>query len=248
MKQSTIIIFPGWGMEKAAFHPLIKSLSTIYSVSFTDWRGVRELSDFKERAIQILTSTQGTVYLIGWSLGSLITLELASLYPKKIEGLILIGGTSRFTNDVHYIFGWEQRIVERMKKQLQRNKEKTLTAFYSAMFTKSEKEEEFHHQFIEVVQRDYQGDSTHSLLTGLDYLLQKDVRMHLNKIQTPCLLVHGKDDQICFPESSSFIAKRIGGKAQLCILEKAGHIPFFTKPQQCTQLIEKFLEKELIYD
>ena len=41
------------------------------------------------------------------------------------------------------------------------------------MFTKSEKEEEFHHQFIEVVQRDYQGDSTYSLLTGLDYLLQK---------------------------------------------------------------------------
>jgi pimeloyl-[acyl-carrier protein] methyl ester esterase len=135
-----------------------------------------------------------------------------------------------------------------MKKQLQRNKEKTLTSFYNAMFTKSEKEEEFHHQFIEVVQHHYQGDSTHSLLTGLDYLLQKDVRMQLNQIQTPCLLIHGRDDQICLPESSSFIAERIGGKAQLCILEKAGHISFFTKPQQCTQLIEKFLEKELIYD
>ncbi|MEK1832613.1 alpha/beta fold hydrolase [Priestia megaterium] len=124
MKQSTIIIFPGWGMEKAAFHPIRKSLSTICNVLCTDWRGVKELSDFRERAIQLLTSTQGTVYLMGWSLGSLVTLELASLYPNKIEGLILIGGTSRFTNDVHNTFGWEQRIVERMKKQLQRNKEK----------------------------------------------------------------------------------------------------------------------------
>ena len=52
---------------------------------------------------------------MGWSLGSLVTLELASLYPNKIEGLILIGGTSRFTNDMHNTFGWEQRIVERMK-------------------------------------------------------------------------------------------------------------------------------------
>ena len=51
--------------------------------------------------------------------------------------------------------------------------------------------------------------------------------MQLNQIQTPCLLIHGRDDQICLPESSSFIAERIGGKAQLCILEKAGHIPFY---------------------
>jgi pimeloyl-[acyl-carrier protein] methyl ester esterase len=85
MKPSTIIIFPGWGMEKAAFNPIIKSLSTICNVLCTDWRDVKELSDFRERATQLLTSTQGTVYLIGWSLGSLVTLELASLYPNKIE-------------------------------------------------------------------------------------------------------------------------------------------------------------------
>ena len=103
------------GNGKAAFHPIIKPLSTICNVLCTDWRGVKELSDFRERAIQLLTSTQGTVYLMGWSLGSLVTLELASLYPNKIEGLILIGGTSRFTNDMHNTFGWEQRIVERMK-------------------------------------------------------------------------------------------------------------------------------------
>ncbi|MFJ7682761.1 alpha/beta fold hydrolase [Peribacillus butanolivorans] len=248
MKQLNLVMLPGWGMEKDAFQPLIKPLSEVFHLSFIEWRDMKTLNDFEERVIDTIASIDGPVFLLGWSLGSLLSLELASSYREKIKGYILFGATSRFTTGENYSFGWDPRMVERMKKQLQRNKEKTLTSFYEAMFSEAEKEEGFYHQFITTIQSEFHGDDVFSLLIGLDYLLQKDVRVKLDQIETPILLIHGREDKICPLEASSFIKENLGGKAEVHIIEGAGHIPFFTKPQECVQLIKTFIQKEYIHD
>ncbi|MCO0596234.1 alpha/beta hydrolase [Peribacillus butanolivorans] len=248
MKQPNLVMLPGWGMEKDAFQPLIKPLSEVFHLSFIEWRDMKTLNDFEERVIDTIASIDGPVFLLGWSLGSLLSLELASSYREKIKGYILFGATSRFTTGENYSFGWDPRMVERMKKQLQRNKEKTLTSFYEAMFSEAEKEEGFYHQFIATIQSEFHGDDVFSLLIGLDYLIQKDARVKLDQIETPILLIHGREDKICPLEASSFIKENLGGKAEVHIIEGAGHIPFFTKPQECVQLIKTFIQKEYIHD
>ncbi|CAH0287007.1 Pimeloyl-[acyl-carrier protein] methyl ester esterase [Peribacillus sp. Bi96] len=248
MKQLNLVMLPGWGMEKGAFQPLFKPLSEAFHLSFIEWRDMKTLNDFEERVMDVFASIDGPVFLLGWSLGSLLSLELASSYREKIKGFILIGATSRFTTSENYSFGWDPRIVERMKKQLQRNKEKTLTSFYEAMFSESEKEEGFYHQFTATIQREFHGDDVFSLLLGLDYLLQKDVRVKLEQIDSPLLLIHGREDKICSIEASSFIKENLGGKAEFHIMEGAGHIPFFTKPQECIQLMKTFIQKEYVHD
>ncbi|MFD6440841.1 alpha/beta fold hydrolase [Peribacillus sp. NPDC060186] len=243
MKQLNLVMLPGWGMEKRAFQPLIKPLSEVFHLSFIEWRDMKTLNDFEERVKDTIASIDGPVFLLGWSLGSLLSLELASSYREKIKGFILVGATSRFITSENYSFGWDPRMVERMKKQLQRNKEKTLTSFYEAMFSESEKEEGFYHQFTSTIQREFHGDDVFSLLVGLDYLLQKDVRVKLDQIEAPFLLIHGREDKICPLEASSFIKENLGGKAEFHIMEGSGHIPFFTKPQECVQLIKTFIQK-----
>ncbi|MCK1985393.1 MULTISPECIES: alpha/beta fold hydrolase [Peribacillus] len=248
MKQPNLVVLPGWGMEKEVFQPLIQPLSELFHLSIIDWRDMKALNDFEERVIDTITSLDGPVYLLSWSLGSLVSLELSSSYREKIKGFILFGATSRFTTGENYSFGWDPRMVERMKKQLQRNKEKTLTSFYEAMFSDAEKEAGFYHQFIKTIQREFQGDDVFSLLIGLDYLLQKDARARLNRIEAPFILLHGREDKICPFEASSFIKENLGGKAELHIIEGAGHIPFFTKPQECTEHIKTFIQKEYVHD
>ncbi|MDP1417587.1 alpha/beta hydrolase [Peribacillus simplex] len=248
MKQPNLVMLPGWGMEKDAFQPLIKPLSEVCNLSFIEWRDMKALNDFEERVIDTIASIDGPVYLLSWSLGSLVSLELASSYREKIKGFILFGATSRFTTGENYSFGWDPRMVERMKKQLQRNKEKTLTSFYEAMFSEAEKEKGFYHQFITTIQREFHGDDVFSLLMGLDYLLQKDARTRLDRIESPFILLHGREDKICPLEASSFIKENLGGKAEFHIIEGAGHIPFFTKPQECVQHIKTFIQKEYIHD
>lgn len=248
MKMPNLVMLPGWGMEKGAFQPLIQPLSEVFNLSFIEWRDMKTLNDFEERVIDTIASIDGPIYLLSWSLGSLISLELASSYREKIKGFILFGATSRFTTAENYSFGWDRLIVERMKKQLQRNKEKTLTSFYEAMFSEAEKEEGFYHQFNATIQREFHGDEVFSLSIGLDYLLKKDARVNLDRIETPFLLIHGREDKICPLGASSFIKENLGGKSEFHIMEGAGHIPFFTKPQECVQHIKTFIQKEYIHD
>ncbi|MFJ7511171.1 alpha/beta fold hydrolase [Peribacillus simplex] len=248
MKQPNLVMLPGWGMEKDAFQPLIKPLSEVFHLSFIEWKDMKSLNDFEERVIETIASIDGPVYLLSWSLGSIVSLELSSSYREKIKGFILFGATSRFTTGENYSFGWDPRMVERMKKQLQRNKEKTLNSFYEAMFSEAEKEEGFYDRFITTTQREFHGDDVFSLLIGLDYLIQKDARAGLDRIEAPFILIHGREDKICPLEASSFIKENLGGKAEVHIIEGAGHIPFFTKPQECMEHIKTFIQKEYIHD
>ncbi len=248
MKQPNLIVLPGWGMEKEAFQPLIKPLSEAFNLSFIDWRDMKALDDFEERVIDTIASIDGPVYLLSWSLGSLVSLELSSSFRERIKGFILFGATSRFTTGENYSFGWDPRMVERMKKQLQRNKEKTLTSFYEAMFSDAEKEAGFYHQFTKISQSEFHGDDVFSLLIGLDYLLQKDARARIHLIKAPLLMLHGREDKICPLEASSFIKENLGRKAKVRIIEGAGHIPFFTKPEECMEHIKTFIQKEYVHD
>lgn len=248
MKQPNLIVLPGWGMEKEAFQPLIKPLSEAFNLSFIDWRDMKALDDFEERVIDTIASIDGPVYLLGWSLGSLVSLELSSSFQERIKGFILFGATSRFTTGENYSFGWDPRMVERMKKQLQRNKEKTLTSFYEAMFSDAEKEAGFYHQFTKISQSEFHGDDVFSLLIGLDYLLQKDARARIHLIKAPLLMLHGREDKICPLEASSFIKENLGRKAKVRIIEGAGHIPFFTKAEECMEHIKTFIQKEYVHD
>ncbi|WP_148358946.1 alpha/beta fold hydrolase [Peribacillus simplex] len=248
MKQPNLVMLPGWGMEKDAFQPLIKPLSEVFHLSFIEWKDMKTLNDFEERVIETIASIDGPVYILSWSLGTIVSLELSSSYREKVKGFILFGATSRFTTGENYSFGWDPRMVERMKKQLQHNKEKTLISFYEAMFSEAEKEEGFYHQFITTIQREFHGDDVFSLLIGLDYLIQKDARAGLDRIEAPFILIHGREDKICPLEASSFIKENLGGKAEVHIIEGAGHIPFFTKPQECMEHIKTFIQKEYIHD
>ncbi|MFB9761283.1 alpha/beta fold hydrolase [Ectobacillus funiculus] len=243
MKQSHLVMLPGWGMEREVFQPCIESLSNIFDLSFVEWRHIKAPIDFEERVIQEITSIHTPIFLLGWSLGTLTALKVASLYPERIKGLILFSGTSRFTSCEQYPSGWQPRVVKRMKKQLQEDKDKTLTLFYEAMFSQPEQDKGQHHQFIDLVQREFQGDDMLSLMVGLDYLIETDYRSLLNGIKTPCLLIHGTEDTICPLAASSFINDQLGEKAHFSIMNETGHLPFFTKPDECMRLIKKFVQR-----
>lgn len=243
MKQSHLVMLPGWGMEREVFQPCIESLSHIFDLSCVEWRHIKAPIEFEERVIQEVTSIDKPIFLLGWSLGTLTALQVASLYPERIKGLILFSGTSRFTSYEQYLSGWHPRIVKQMKKQLQQDKEKTLTLFYEAMFSQSEQDKGQHHKFIDLAQREFQGDDTLSLMTGLDYLLERDYRSLLNEIKPPCLLIHGTEDTITPLEASSFINEQLGEKAHFSTMSETGHIPFFTKPEECVHLIKEFYAK-----
>ncbi|MDK2810167.1 MAG: pimeloyl-[acyl-carrier protein] methyl ester esterase [Petroclostridium sp.] len=251
MEKPHLIMLPGWGMASCVWMPIQEELAKNFQILFVEWDGVHSIDGFKEKVLQLITTKQILSFsLLGWSLGSLVALDIASEYQAQIRDVILIGGTSRFTNHKSdgYHAGWPRYIVERMKCQLQKDKEQTLLTFYDSMFSSIEKKRGDNGRFLQLINKNFCNSETLSLLTGLDYLIQTDFREKLKFIKTPLLLIHGEKDQICPVTASELIASKASSDVTLKVLPDVGHLPFFTNPDQCMVCIKQFIKDGSLYD
>ncbi|MFB5249994.1 alpha/beta fold hydrolase [Bacillus cereus] len=232
MKELKIIFIPGWGMEEGVW-TLVLPYFKGYSVQCVEWRNVKEQSEFTGRIIDV--AQDENVILVGWSLGALAAVQA---YKKiKAKGMVLIGGTTKFTNTSDYTSGWNSLHVERMKKNLTRKKEDTLKRFYENMFTKNELKE---NTSFEEIALNFKGDSIQSLQLGLDYLIETDMRNELTDVKVPLLLLHGEQDVICpLSAAHSMTENR---NAKLKVVSEAGHALCVTNFEYCANEIIQFVE------
>lgn len=245
MNRSHFILLTGWGMESPVWYPLCEKFREKADFSFIEWRGIDSIAEIKERVVKkIVSKREQSFILLGWSMGALAAIDVAAEYPSSIKRLILFGGTSRFTESDGYAAGWNPRVVQMLKRRLQRDKQGTLIDFYRMMFSPDEQKAGIQDQFLQhIIQKHFQGDETSSLLHGLDYLIENDFRNNLHHINAPLLLIHGANDIVCPSTASEYIAQYAGGPTILKIMSGVGHVPFFTKLDECYLLIKKFIEE-----
>lgn len=232
MKELKIIFIPGWGMEENVWD-LVLPYFKEYPVQCIDWRNVKEIGEFAERIIDV--AHDENVILVGWSLGALAAIQA---YKKiKAKGIVLIGGTAKFTNTSDYTSGWNSLHVERLKKNLVGKKKDTLKRFYENMFTKDELKE---NKCFEDIVKHFKGDSIQSLQLGLDYLIETDMRGELKEIQAPILFIHGEQDVICPLSAAHSVADNTN--VTLKVVSEAGHALCITNFEYCANEVIQFVE------
>ncbi|MEH6889663.1 alpha/beta hydrolase [Bacillus sp. JJ864] len=234
MTQPTLILIPGWGMEEQVWEAFLLHLHD-FPVHVVHWRNSEDEQDFQRRIIEVAQDKE--VILVGWSLGALAALQVHHLLQTK--GIVLLGGTAKFTTDSDYIHGWKHSFVDRMNRNLLKQKDDTLKRFYMSMFSKAEQENGQGDAFLKIAEQ-FQGDSIRSLQCGLHYLKETDVREQLLQIDVPVLLLHGKDDVICPLSAAEYIQGKIN--ASLTIIEEAGHALCFTQTKRCAKEVIQFVK------
>ncbi|MCX8001195.1 MAG: alpha/beta hydrolase [Anoxybacillus mongoliensis] len=218
-----VLLLPGWGMKSDVFTPLIEALQ-LNDVKVVEWEHMRDVNHFLAKAEEALTVPS---LVIGWSLGSLVALQLG-MHPY-VTHLVCIGGTSRFTTSENYDAGWHARVVERMKVQLVRQPDKTIQSFIEMLWGEEEAQP-----------FPYMHNRIPDLLLGLDYLLTTDVRDKLQQMDVPLLLIHGEQDRICPPQAAQYIYERTRN-CTLTLLRNVGHAPHVTQPYACAHVIQTWL-------
>lgn len=242
MPKPYLIMLPGWGMKKFIWNKLKKFLIEDFELVLVDWHEINSMDEFKKRVLDIMEKKKIRVFsLLGWSLGSLVALDIASDKSLSIENLFLIGSTSCFVEHKEYgcTAGWNKRIIERMKSQLYRHPEQTLHKFYNSMFSIQEKQKNYDMRFLEIAEDSTENLSIDSLITGLNYLIQKDLRSVLPDINIPTLLIHGEKDSIC-PLYAGLYIKNMIPNSRIEIIKNGGHIPIFTNPEDCCNVLSQF--------
>ncbi len=213
-------MFPGWAHTEASLAPLAEAL-------FDHFESLPGLSGPQD--------VDGPCIVLGWSMGGMKAIELAAEHPEKVESLILISSTAKFCAAENYPYGTSESALRGMTAALRRNPRRVLSDFFSqcaAPFTLSGPE-------LEKKIDQAMNISLDELVSGLHYLQRTDLRTIFEKVKAPCLILHGRDDQIIPSDASLWMGRRLSN-SRLELLDGLGHDLPIRRPNEVASYILRY--------
>lgn len=228
-----ILLMNGWATNNSVWGsiPNIPEKCLFYDVNqSTDLKDIVTFIDSQDYSNEPLT-------VIGWSLGSILALELAAAYPGRISQLILVSATACFTARKDYPAGQPVSILRRLVRKVKSDANATRKSFYYQMFSPTEVDD-----CIKFLQNEPPLLTSRSLLAGLAYLENHDLRDSLPRICIPVLILQGTEDTICPFSAGQYLASHLP-QAELISLANCGHIPFFTQKETFWKYVMRRMTK-----
>jgi len=199
------------------------------------------LTDLTDDLVTLFTELSlADATLLGWSLGAQVALAAFPRLRERLNGIVLVGGTPRFTVTDGYDHGLSPSEPRGMGLGVRRDFKKTMGGFFRRMFAPSELSRGQENLVArEIVMAGRLPDSAVALAT-LEILETTDLREALPAVDRPVLLVHGTADSICPPGASRYMARHLP-HARLLELEGVGHAPFMSRPDDFNRILSDFL-------
>jgi len=241
MAIQNIVLIHGWASDKNIWQETRKYLEQKYQVYALNLAALNDLPDYCEQVSRLIEENAlEQVLVAGWSLGALVALQTAIRLPAKIQGLLLISGTCKFLSAEQYPGGIPAALVKRMKKRLNNNAGQTFSDFHYLMFSKQEQTQGLAANITaNRLNRGRTWDIAEAQ-TGLDFLMETDLRSDLKDITCPVLLLHGEQDEICPLRGAVYLQQQLPC-ARLVSYPETGHVPFLTNSKDFQRDLEGWL-------
>lgn len=243
-----LVLLHGWAMSSAVFSEMLDGLAESYRVLAPDLPGhgcssdpeAFGLDECAADIIQWLDALEIERFMLGgWSLGGQIALRLVNRITLRIERLLLMATTPKFTLSDDWVHGLPETQVRGLKRNVQRAPEKTFGDFFARQFCTNEVSPQRYREIIAFAVRAGRLPTLATALAGLDTLQAADLREEVSTIGCPALIVHGSEDPITPVGAGRFLASTIPA-ARLCELPRAGHAPFLSRPDVIVPLCREF--------
>ncbi len=233
-----LVMVHGWGMNSAVWLEFAELLSTRFRVTCFDLPGhglSKPIDIFTLETVsgQLLAQAPQKAVWLGWSLGALITLSIASRHPDRVSSLIMLAGSAKFVTDKDWP-GMSLELLEGFVEALQGDRHGTLLRFL-IMQGKGALLKELRKRIAEMVEPDEK-----TLEEGLAILKQADLRKDLQPLRCPVQFVLGTNDTLIPVAAGTSMLQRQPA-ARLDLIQGAGHLPFLSHPDETFSVINNFL-------
>ena len=244
-----LLFVHGWAMSGRVWRYQREALTADHRVITLDFRGhgasaghdaAPDLDDFAADIATVLNRLDlREVTLVAWSMGVSAALRAFPGIRERLAGLVLVGGTPRFTRGDGFRHGLPPEEVRGMTLRLRRNYGRTMEEFFRGMFAAREVDSDRYRQIVQEIVKGGRLPEPRTAIRSLESLAIADQRPLLPSVDRPALLIHGLEDRICLPGASRFMAGRIAG-ARLELLPGLGHAPFLSRPDLFNRLLRDF--------
>ncbi len=178
--------------------------------------------------------------MLGWSMGGQILLALYPRQKERIERIILVGSTPRFTAGEDWPAGLPAAQVRAMSRNLTRNYLKAMGDFFALQFADEQLDRQRYRRIVDFAVRAGRLPEPEVALTALETLGGSDHRQALEGIDCPALVVHGELDRITPVAAGRYLAEHLP-RGRAALLPGVGHSPFLSRPGETFALWRDFL-------
>lgn len=263
----SVLWIHGWGQSPRVWDQPYRWLPGARHRLFT-YAGCDSVEQMRSRLHRMASELTGPVYLVGWSLGGMLALDMVldsweaglrsdsdpARFHCQVEQLVLVGTTLRFTGEDRGS-SWPERVVRRMRSQLADKPEETLRNFAKSMFSERERVQD--HEIAQIFADGVDTDFTRQGLdAALAYLAETDLTERwqsflqsgnvrsedrINEIRegAPRILwLHGEEDPICPAGALQSVPE-----SMKVLFPGAGHAPFWTEPERFAEQLRRVVHE-----
>lgn len=182
--------------------------------------------------------SNGEIIWLGWSLGGLYAIEMASRYPDLSQGLCLIASTPRFLQNENWPYAIEPEVFEQFSASLNDSVEKTLDKFFRFQCIGSNSART-DIRYLQKIVAERPLPEKIQLQQGLKELSLSDLREQFESLSLPVLMLLGENDSL-IPSGTKDAIQTLKKSAEINVIPDTTHVPFVTKPALCAAYLQKF--------
>lgn len=224
-----VVLVPGWSMHTGALAPLIDVLATKSRVTSIDLpgHGLNLATIWPEEiealARELLAAAPPHATWLGWSLGGLASIAAARLAPGRVDRLVLLASTPRFTAASDWPGAMPRVELDAFARRLDRDPARTLSRFDALLF-KGGANAAFGVRRLHELLGHVRANAA-ALRGGLRMLIEADERAGLAAFGKPVGAVWGYGDPL-IPASCAPDLARLAPRMRIASGVGAGHAPF----------------------
>ncbi len=177
--------------------------------------------------------------VIGWSLGGLIALYLATMF-KKVKGVVFITSTPKFVNNGNWLFTIDISDHRDLYRNLTENHDQAVK-YFSQLIAHGDTSAK---QTIKYLSSHLtKSKYNNTLQFWLNELEQLDLRQQFCKLSIPALILLANNDAL-IKRGISDQLRILNPDPGIKNLPDCGHAPFISKERETTKLIKDFIDAE----
>jgi pimeloyl-[acyl-carrier protein] methyl ester esterase len=167
--------------------------------------------------------------LVGWSLGGILALQIARLFPHRIAALALVSTTPCFRIRPDWPSGCDDQLFAAFEEAVTSGSARLLNRFFTLMLHGDALSRSDYNALARAAVDRAHPPSSQGLRCGLELLGALDLRHAIAGLAAPTLLLHGEQDAVVSIQSARWLAERMG-ESRLKLFPDCGHAPFLTHP------------------
>lgn len=242
-----LVLLHGWGLNSSVWDAVLPRLNQTFTTLCIDLPGhgasawppkFHDIDSLAARVEEALDG-DGECSVLGWSLGAMTAVAMASKKPKWLRRLIVVAGTPKFLRSSDWPHAVEPQALAAMAQKLTTDFAGTVRDFLMWQVHGDEHAREALKTLRTKVHAGGEPNPE-ALSAGLDILATIDLRARLSVIETPTLVISGERDRLSHPDAGQAMAQALPD-AQFRLFKRSAHAPFLSHPEAFCAEVEQFM-------